>query len=105
MQVRDTAERTFVDLRLPISTSTGEIRSAVRELPSLVDREAGGSSVLISRRGRPLTALSSAAEYERLQEFEHRNDGLRAILGGRGIRLTPWRTAEIVEGLTGLGAG
>ncbi len=80
------------------------IRRAVRELPSLVDRAAGGSSVLISRRGRPL-AVISAAEYERLQELESRDDGLRAILRGRGIRITPWTKAKILEALTRLGAG
>ncbi len=80
-------------------------RRAVRELPSLVDRAAGGSSVLISRTGRPLAALISAAEYERLQELESRDDGLRAILRRRGIRITPWTTAKILEALTRLGAG
>lgn len=81
------------------------IRRAVRELPSLVDRAAGGSSVLISRRGRPLAALISAADYERLRELERRDDGLRAILRGRGIPITPWTTPKILEVLTRLGAG
>lgn len=80
------------------------IRKAVRELPSLVDQAAAGSSVVISRRGRPLAALISAADLERLRELERRDDGLRAILRGQGIRITPWTTPKILEVLTRLGA-
>lgn len=80
------------------------IRKAVRELPTLVDQAAAGSSVVISRRGRPLAALISAADLERLRELERRDDGLRAILRGQGIRITPWTTPKILEVLTRLGA-
>lgn len=80
------------------------IRKAVRELPRLVDRAAGGSSVVISRRGRPLAALISATGYERFQELERRDDGLKAVLRGQGLRITPWTTPKILEVLTCLGA-
>ena len=80
------------------------IRQASRELPSLVDVAAGGSPVLISRRGRPLAALISTTDYERLQELERRDEGLQAVFRGQGIRIFPWTTPKILEVLTRLGA-
>jgi prevent-host-death family protein len=80
------------------------IRQACRELPSLVDVAAGGSPILISRRGRPLAALISTADYERLQELERRDEGLQAVFRGQGIRIFPWTTPKILEVLTRLGA-
>lgn len=80
------------------------IRRATRELPGLVDVAAAGSPVVISRRGRPLAALISTADYERLQELERRDEGLQAIFRGQGIRIFPWTTPKILEALTRLGA-
>lgn len=80
------------------------IRRAIRELPSLVDRVAGGAPVVISRRGRPLAALISTTDYERLQELERRDEGLQAVFRGQGIRIFPWTTPKILEVLTRLGA-
>ena len=80
------------------------VRRAVRELPSLIDRAASGSTVLISRRGRPLAALISVADLERFQELERRDDGLRAVLRGQGFRISPWTTPKILEVFTRLGS-
>jgi len=80
------------------------IRRAIRELPALVDQVVEGEPVVISRRGRPLAALISKADYERLQELERRDEGLQAILRGQGIRILPWTTPKILEVLTRLGA-
>ena len=80
------------------------IRQAIRELPSLVDVAAAGSAVLISRRGRPLAALISTADYDRLLELERRDEGLQAVFRGQGIRIFPWTTPKILEVLTRLGA-
>ena len=80
------------------------IRRAIRELPSLVDVAAGGAAVLISRRARPLAALISIADYERLLELERRDEGLQAVFRGQGIRIFPWTTPKILEVLTRLGA-
>ncbi len=89
-------------MELPEPVPVG-IRRASRELPTLVDLAADGSSVLISRRGRPLAALISTADYERLQELERRDQGLQAVFRGHGIRIAPWTTPKILEALTRLG--
>lgn len=80
------------------------IRRVRSELTSLVDRAAAGSSVVISRRGRPLAALISATDFERFQELQRRDEGLRAVLRGQGLRISPWTTPKILEVLTRLGA-
>lgn len=90
-------------MELPDAAPVG-IRKASRELTSLVDQASAGSPVLISRRGRPLAALISTADYERLQELERRDEGLQAVLRGQGIRISPWTTPKILEVLTRLGA-
>jgi prevent-host-death family protein len=90
-------------MELSEATPVG-IRRASRELPTLVDLAAGGSPVLISRRGRPLATLISTADYERLQELERRDQGLQAVFRGQGIRILPWTTPKILEVLTRLGA-
>ena len=79
------------------------LRQAKAELSRLVDDAAAGSSVMISRRGRPLAALISAAELERFRELERRDDGLQAVLRGQGLRVVPWTTPKILEVLTRLG--
>ncbi len=89
-------------MELPDAAPVG-IRRASRELPSLVNQASGGSRVLISRRGRPLAALISTADYERLQELERRDEGLQAVFRGQGIRIFPWTTPKILEVLTRLG--
>lgn len=86
------------------SRSPVGIRRAIRELPSLVDTAAAGSPVLISRRGNPLAALISAEDLERFRELERRDEGLKAILRGQGLRISPWTTPRILEVLTRLGA-
>lgn len=78
------------------------LRQAKAELSRLVDDAAAGSSVLISRRGRPLAALISAADLERFRELERRDDGLQAILRGQGLPIVPWTTPKILEVLTRL---
>ena len=78
------------------------LRQAKAELSSLVDDVAAGAQVVISRRGRPLAALISASDLERFKELERRDDGLRAIFRGNGVRITPWTTPKILEVLTRL---
>ncbi len=80
------------------------LRKARAELPSLVDRAAAGSTVVISRRGRPLAALISTTDFERFQELVRRDDGLKAVLRGQGFRISPWTTPKILEVLARLGA-
>lgn len=96
-----TLERTDME---PSDAAPIGIRRAVRELPSLIDQVAGGAQVLISRRGRPLAALISTADFERLRELERRDQGLQAVFKGQGIRIFPWTTPKILEVLTRLGA-
>ena len=78
------------------------LRQAKAELSSLVDHVAAGAQVVISRRGRPLAALISATDLERFKELERRDDGLRAIFRGNGVRIVPWTTPKILEVLTRL---
>lgn len=78
------------------------LRQARSDLSRLVDDAAQGSSVLISRRGHPLAALISAADLERFRELERRDDGLKAIFRGQGVRIVPWTTPKILEVLTRL---
>ena len=79
------------------------IRRARTELPRLVDEASVGSPVVIARRGQPLAALISASELDRFQELERRDEGLRAVLKGRGIGVVPWTTAKILEVVARLG--
>lgn len=88
----------------PSDSSPIGIRRAIRELPTLVDQVVAGEPVVISRRGRPLAALISTADYQRLQELERRDEGLQAVFRGQGIRIFPWTTPKILEVLTRLGA-
>jgi hypothetical protein len=44
-----------------------------------------------------LAALISASELDRFQELERRDEGLQAVLKGRGIGVAPWTTAKILE--------
>ena len=88
----------------PTAPSPIGIRRAIRELPALVDQVVAGEPVVISRRGLPLAALISTADYERLRELERRDEGLQAVLRGQGIRILPWTTPKILEVLTRLGA-
>ena len=78
------------------------LRRAKAELSHLVDAVAGGPPVLIARRGRPLAALISATDLERFRELQRRDDGLRAIFRGRGLRVAPWSTPKILEVLSRL---
>ncbi len=79
------------------------IRRARAELPRLVDEASEGSPVVIARRGQPLAALISASELDRFQELERRDEGLQAVLKGRGIGVAPWTTAKILEVVAKLG--
>lgn len=79
------------------------IRRAKTELSRLVDEAAGSGPVVISRRGQPLAALISSSDLERFQELERRDEGLQAVLKGRGIRIIPWSTPRILEALARLG--
>lgn len=88
----------------PSDSSPIGIRRAIRELPTLVDQVVTGEPVVISRRGRPLAALISTADFERLRELERRDEGLQAVFRGQGIRILPWTTPKILEVLTRLGA-
>ena len=78
------------------------LRRAKAELSRLVDDVADGSPVVIARRGRPLAALISADEFERFRELERRDDGLKAVLRGQGVRIVPWTTPKILEVFTRL---
>ena len=78
------------------------LRRAKAELSRLVDDVAEGSQVVISRRGRPLAALISAADLERFRELQRRDDGLQAVFRGQGLRIDPWTTPTILEELTRL---
>lgn len=78
------------------------LRRARAELSHLVDDVAEGAPVMISRRGRPLAALISATDLERFRELERRDDGLRAVFRGQGLRIVPWTTPKIIEMLTRL---
>lgn len=79
------------------------LRQAKTELSSLVDKAAEGGAVVICRRSTPLAALISASDYERFQELLRRDEGLHAVLRGKGLRVHPWTTAKILEVLTRLG--
>ncbi len=81
------------------------LRQAKAELSRLVDAAAGGSSVVISRRGRPLAALISSEDLDRFRELQSRDEGLQAIFLGQGLQVTPWSTPKILEVLTRLAAG
>lgn len=78
------------------------LRRARAELSHLVDDVAEGPPVMISRRGRPLAALISATDLDRFRELERRDDGLRAVFRGQGLRIVPWTTPKILEVLTRL---
>lgn len=79
------------------------LRKAREQLPVLVDRASQGSTIILSRRGRPLAALISTADYELFQELTRRDEGLRAVPRGAGLRVSPWTTPKILEVLARLG--
>ena len=79
------------------------VRRAKAELSRLIDLAAEGSPVVISKRGQPLAALISSSDLDRFQELERRDEGLQAVLKGRGIPIVPWSTARVLEVVARLG--
>jgi prevent-host-death family protein len=81
-----------------------EIRQLRADLSNLVDRASQGGATVICRRSTPLAALISAADYECFQELLRRDEGLKAVLRGNGVRVSPWTTPKILEVLTRMAA-
>lgn len=99
MRAQANLERCFMD---PKRDAPIGLRQARAGLSRLVDDVSEGTPVVISRRGRPMAALISAADFERFRELERRDEGLRAVFRGRGFRVAPWTTPKILELLSRL---
>ncbi len=81
--------------------SIAEARRALNRLPELFDKDPDTSAVAVTRRGRPVLAVLSWAQYEALVETlevlgdEAQTDALRqAIAECDAGSMAPWRAAE-----------
>ncbi|MBA3708740.1 MAG: type II toxin-antitoxin system Phd/YefM family antitoxin [Planctomycetes bacterium] len=75
------ANRTFMTILLVMLTCS--IADTKAHLSSCVASAESGEPVLITRHGRPVAAMISAQDWERLQAVKsHRRRGLLALVGG-----------------------
>lgn len=87
------------DLPKPVPIS---IRAARGRFGSLVDEVADGDCALICRRSTPLAVLIPVTKYEELAETVRRDQGLAALLRGRGVAVEAWTAAGVLEAVVRL---
>jgi len=73
------------------------IRAAKDQFHSLVSGVADGSYVLICRHSTPLAVLVPAGDFDRIAEAVRRDQGLAAVLRGRGLAVELWTTPKVLE--------
>ena len=78
------------------------IRAARDRFHALVGEISAGGHVLICRRSAPLAVLVSAADYDQMAEAVRRDEGLAAVMRGRGVSVEPWTTPKVLEAVARL---
>lgn len=87
----------------PSSLERMAIRRVRESFGAVVDTVASGRRILVCRRSTPLAVLLPKSDYTALAELEQRDEQLAAVLRGRGVRVDPWTTTNLIEALAKVG--